>query len=106
MLFRSRISGRRPPRSTQVLTLFPYTTLFRSRITLSDFDGSHGVDSFDGVLRGGAIRSITTADLRAAQQKVKPTTLEWFSTAKNFATYANDSGQFDEVLDYLKRHRL
>ena len=57
-------------------------------------------------LRGGAIRSITTADLRAAQQKVKPTTLEWFSTAKNFATYANDSGQFDEVLDYLKRHRL
>ncbi len=57
-------------------------------------------------LRGGAVRSITTADLRAAQKKVKPTTLEWFSTAKNFATYANDSGQFDEVLDYLKRHRL
>jgi AAA+ superfamily predicted ATPase len=57
-------------------------------------------------LRGGAIRNITTADLRAAQKKVKPTTLEWFSTAKNFATYANDSGQFDEVLDYLKRHRL
>ncbi len=57
-------------------------------------------------LRGGAVRTITTADLRAAAQKVKPTTLEWFSTAKNFATYANDSGQFDEVLDYLKRHRL
>jgi AAA+ superfamily predicted ATPase len=57
-------------------------------------------------LRGGAIRTISTADLRAAQKKVKPTTLEWFSTAKNFATYANDSGQFDEVLDYLKRHRL
>ncbi len=57
-------------------------------------------------LRGGAVRAIGTADLRAAQKKVKPTTLEWFSTAKNFATYANDSGQFDEVLDYLKRHRL
>ncbi|HEY1587832.1 MAG TPA: ATP-binding protein [Polyangia bacterium] len=57
-------------------------------------------------LRGGAVRSITTADLRAAQKRIKPTTLEWFSTAKNFATYANDSGQFDEVLDYLKRHRL
>ena len=49
---------------------------------------------------------VSTADLRAATKKVKPTTLEWFSTAKNFATYANDSGQFDEVLDYLKRHRL
>ncbi|MCA1664321.1 MAG: AAA family ATPase [Myxococcales bacterium] len=57
-------------------------------------------------LRGGAVRTITTADLRAAQKRIKPTTLEWFSTAKNFATYANDSGQFDEVLDYLKRHRL
>lgn len=57
-------------------------------------------------LRSGSVRTIGTADLRAAQKKVKPTTLEWFSTAKNFATYANDSGQFDEVLDYLKRHRL
>ena len=57
-------------------------------------------------LRGGAVRPIDDADLRAAAKKVKPTTLEWFSTAKNFATYANDSGQFDEVLDYLKRHRL
>ncbi|HEX6838538.1 MAG TPA: AAA family ATPase [Polyangia bacterium] len=57
-------------------------------------------------LRGGAVRAIDNADLRAAAKKVKPTTLEWFSTAKNFATYANDSGQFDEVLDYLKRHRL
>ncbi|MDB4964504.1 MAG: ATP-binding protein [Myxococcales bacterium] len=57
-------------------------------------------------LRGGAVRNISTADLRAAVKKVKPTTLEWFSTAKNFATYANESGQFDEVLDYLKRHRL
>jgi transitional endoplasmic reticulum ATPase len=57
-------------------------------------------------LRGGAVRNISTADLRAATKKLRPTTLEWFSTAKNFATYANDSGQFDEVLDYLKRHRL
>src|SRR3954447_387021 len=30
-------------------------------------------------LRGGAVRTITTADLRAAQKKIKPTTLEWFS---------------------------
>jgi transitional endoplasmic reticulum ATPase len=57
-------------------------------------------------LRGGAIRPITTADLRAAAQKLKPTTVEWFSTAKSFATYSNSTGQFDEVLEYLKRHRL
>jgi SpoVK/Ycf46/Vps4 family AAA+-type ATPase len=57
-------------------------------------------------LRGGAVRAVTTADLRAAQKKTRPTTVEWFSTAKNFATYANETGQFDEVLEYLKRHRL
>ena len=58
-------------------------------------------------LRGGAVRTDHDRPICARpQKKVKPTTLEWFSTAKNFATYANDSGQFDEVLDYLKRHRL
>jgi transitional endoplasmic reticulum ATPase len=57
-------------------------------------------------LRGGSVRALTTNDLRAAAKKAKPTTVEWFSTAKNFATYANETGQFDEVLDYLKRHRL
>jgi SpoVK/Ycf46/Vps4 family AAA+-type ATPase len=57
-------------------------------------------------LRGGAVRPLTTVDLRVAAKKARPTTVEWFSTAKNFATYANETGQFDEVLDYLKRHRL
>src|SRR5262249_3594289 len=55
---------------------------------------------------GGWVRPLTPADLRAAARRVRPTTVEWFGTAKNFATYANETGQFDEVLDYLKRHRL
>ena len=46
------------------------------------------------------------ADLLAALKKVKPSTLEWFSTARNFATYANEAGQYNDVLDYIKRHRL
>src|SRR3546814_19392965 len=29
---------RRPPRSTRTVTLFPYTTLFRSRVSMPDFD--------------------------------------------------------------------
>lgn len=57
-------------------------------------------------LRGGAICPIDEAALRTALERRKPTTLEWFATAKNFATYANEAGQFDEVLAYLKRHRL
>lgn len=57
-------------------------------------------------LRGGAVRPISNADLLAAARKVRPTTVEWFASAKNFATYANETGQYDDVLDYLKRHRL
>ncbi len=57
-------------------------------------------------MRSGVVRPITTADLLQAAKKVRPTTLEWFSSAKNFATYANESGQYDEVVEYIKRHRL
>jgi SpoVK/Ycf46/Vps4 family AAA+-type ATPase len=57
-------------------------------------------------LRSGQVRPLQTADLLDAAKKVKPTTREWFSSAKNFAQYANESGQYDEVLEYLKKHRL
>ena len=39
----------------------------------------------------------------AATQKVKPTTREWSAPAKNFVAYANQSGRYDEVAEYLKR---
>src|SRR3546814_16356808 len=42
---------RRPPRSTRTDTLFPYTTLFRSRHELAvhpDFDEDVGVQGLDG----------------------------------------------------------
>ena len=32
---------------------------------------------------------------------MKPTTLEWLTTARNYARYANDSGIYDEVLRFL-----
>jgi SpoVK/Ycf46/Vps4 family AAA+-type ATPase len=57
-------------------------------------------------LRSGSVRPITAADLEAALTRIKPSTTEWFATAKNFATYANDGGQFDEVLEFIKKHRL
>jgi transitional endoplasmic reticulum ATPase len=55
---------------------------------------------------GGQIHPLTTDDLLAALARVRPTTREWFVAARNFATYANEAGQYNEVLDYLRRHRL
>ncbi|MCV9386952.1 AAA family ATPase [Reichenbachiella ulvae] len=45
---------------------------------------------------------LRTKDLLSAINKVKPSTREWFQTAKNYALYANDSGLYDDILTYLK----
>ena len=51
----------------------------------------------------GAPEPITTKDLLRAAKAVKPSTREWFATAKNHALYANQAGLYDDVLEYLKK---
>ena len=53
-------------------------------------------------LKAGTPKPITTKDLLAAAEKLKPTTKEWFSTAKNYALYSNQGGAYDDILAYLK----
>ena len=53
-------------------------------------------------MKTGVPAPLTTKDLAKAARSVKPSTKEWFSTAKNHALYANEGGQYDEVLEYLK----
>ena len=53
-------------------------------------------------MKKGAPTPLTTQDLVAATKKIKPSTKEWFQTAKNYAMYANESGVYDEILEYLK----
>jgi len=50
----------------------------------------------------GIPKPIKTSDLMNASRKHKPSTLEWFTTAKNFALFANDSGLYDDILLHLK----
>jgi SpoVK/Ycf46/Vps4 family AAA+-type ATPase len=49
----------------------------------------------------GIAQPIQNKDLLNAIKKVKPSTKEWFTTARNYALYANDSGLYDEILQYL-----
>ncbi len=55
----------------------------------------------DAVKLGG-VQPLTTKDLLAAAARVKPSTREWFSTAKNYALYSNQGGTYDDILKYLK----
>jgi ATP-dependent 26S proteasome regulatory subunit len=53
-------------------------------------------------IKAGVPKPLTTADLIAAAATLKPTTKEWFSTARNHALYANQGGVYDDILKYLK----
>lgn len=53
-------------------------------------------------MRIGALAPVTTKDLLDVVKAVQPTTKEWFASARNYAIYANQSGLYDDILDYLK----
>jgi len=52
-------------------------------------------------LKSGQVSPVKQRDLEEAIDKVKPSTLEWFASARNYATYANQGGVYDDVLRYL-----
>lgn len=53
-------------------------------------------------MKQGVPTPIKTKDLQHALKQVKPSTKEWFATAKNYAIYANQGGIYDDILKYLK----
>lgn len=50
----------------------------------------------------GVPKPIETKDLLGGIEKHPPSTTEWFTTAKNYATFANKGGLYDDVLKYLR----
>jgi len=53
-------------------------------------------------IRTGTPVPLETNDFLKAAKKHPPSTKEWFSTAKNYALFANEAGLYDDILDYLK----
>ncbi|HEU4394892.1 MAG TPA: AAA family ATPase [Planctomycetota bacterium] len=56
-------------------------------------------------MKSGRPAPIGTKDLLGALKQVRPSTKEWFATAKNYAIHANESGQYDDILRYLEKKR-
>lgn len=75
-----------------------------------DFSGADVIATIDvaieckleKALQEGVPQPLSTKDLLNAAKMHKSSIKEWFSTAKNFALYANESGQYDEILAYMK----
>ncbi len=51
----------------------------------------------------GTPQPIRTKDLIDASKKHKASTIDWFTTAKNYAMFANQSGLYDSILEYLDK---
>ncbi|MCB9235210.1 MAG: AAA family ATPase [Bacteroidia bacterium] len=74
-----------------------------------DFSGADIQNTIDHAIeeklkasfKTGIPEPLTTRDLLNAAALVKPSTREWFNTARNYALYSNESGIYDDILQYL-----
>lgn len=57
--------------------------------------------SLGEAMESGKIVPVTQKQLVKAAKAVKPSTRKWFESARNYALYANQSGLYDEILEYL-----
>ncbi|MBX3254178.1 MAG: AAA family ATPase [Chitinophagaceae bacterium] len=84
-----------------------YRALAKKTVNFSGADLEALIDiaieeKLEASFEDGVPRPLTTKDLENAGKKHKPSTTEWFGTAKNFALFSNDSGLYDDVLSYMK----
>jgi SpoVK/Ycf46/Vps4 family AAA+-type ATPase len=75
----------------------------------SGADLEHLVESaaklaIEASLEKGREEPVQMPHFKAALDDVRPTTLEWLTTARNYARYANEGGQYDDVLKFIEKH--
>jgi AAA+ superfamily predicted ATPase len=51
-------------------------------------------------------RPLTLADFQQALKDVRPTTRSWFETVRNYALFANEGGIYDDLLAYMRTHKM
>ena len=52
------------------------------------------------------MRPITSASSSRPRSETAPSTRAWFAVAHNYALYANEAGQYDDLLAYIRTHKL
>jgi transitional endoplasmic reticulum ATPase len=60
--------------------------------------------AIEASLEQGKEQPLQMGHFKDALGDVRPTTLEWLTTARNYARYANEGGQYDDVLAFIERH--
>ncbi len=57
--------------------------------------------TLEEAMKKGKVVPVTGKTLAKTAKQVKPSTHKWFESAKNYALYANQSGFYDEVLEFM-----
>ena len=57
-------------------------------------------------LESGNARPVRMRDFERALKEVHSSTRPWFDTARNYAQFANEGGTYDDLLDYLRAHKM
>ncbi len=88
-------------------TTIDYAVLAKSAKEFSGADIKATIDvaiehKLEESFKDGIPKPLSTKDILSAVKKMKSSTKEWFSSAKNYALYSNDGGMYDEILTYLK----
>ncbi len=63
-------------------------------------------EAIQKALRTGKQEPLTTEMFLRLAKTITPITLEWARTARNYATYANETGLYDPVAEWLQQERL
>ncbi|WP_135555375.1 ATP-binding protein [Paenibacillus cymbidii] len=62
--------------------------------------------AMERTFESGRIEPVTQDDLKKAAKARKATTLEWFQTAKSYATFSDVNRDYQVVVDYIKKHGI
>lgn len=71
---------------------------------LSELVETAADEAIEASIDSGAEQAICDRHFKQALKEVRATTLEWLTTARNYARYANEGNQYDEVLAFLDKH--
>ncbi|WP_417542450.1 AAA family ATPase [Methylophaga thalassica] len=61
-------------------------------------------EAIDESISSGYEVPLNNENFANAIKEVHSTVNEWLSTARNYARYANDAGQYNDVLDFINKH--
>jgi len=102
-IFRVKLIGR-PVDGEINYDLLAQRTSFFSGADIENVVETAAETIIDDILNGGKERGITTEDLLKAIENVKPSTIEWLRIMKNYITFANEDGRFDDVAKFISKY--